>query len=340
MLKRLIVLALLCLPAGAFAVDNYVHITNGSLFFPDGSSLTTAPQDGRTILNGSGSPVVNGVVANIGDFYLDTAGNVLYGPYSGSWGSGVSLVGPQGPKGDTGTEGLQGIQGIQGPKGDTGATGPAGASPFTLNGTSAVYTAGSVGIGANPPATAAVLDVSSTTKGFLPPRMSTAQRDLISSPPAGLMVYNTTTGRPNFFNGSAWTPLAVVQQEILGQTSGTGGFNTNMYYFTGLSATSSGTISSVNLRVTSPGTFRLLIKDAVRATVRSGPNVTVSSSSGVVTIPFAPVGILAGEYLGFFYSGTTTNGSGSGLYYGSTDPPSSSSPGNQVSISATVSSIN
>jgi hypothetical protein len=49
-----------------------------------------------------------------------------------------------------------------------------------------------------------MLDVSSTTKGFLPPRMTTAQRDAISSPPAGLVIYNTSTNVLNFYNGSAW----------------------------------------------------------------------------------------------------------------------------------------
>jgi hypothetical protein len=51
---------------------------------------------------------------------------------------------------------------------------------------------------------AAQLQVDSTTRGFLPPRMTTAQRDAITSVPAGLMVYNTTTNKLNFYNGSAW----------------------------------------------------------------------------------------------------------------------------------------
>jgi hypothetical protein len=61
-----------------------------------------------------------------------------------------------------------------------------------------------VGVGTASPNAAAMLDVSSTTKGFLPPRMTTAQRDAISSPPAGLVIYNTSTNVLNFYNGSAW----------------------------------------------------------------------------------------------------------------------------------------
>lgn len=49
-----------------------------------------------------------------------------------------------------------------------------------------------VGIGTTSPDASAVLDVESTSKGFLPPRMTTAQRDAIASPANGLTVYNTT----------------------------------------------------------------------------------------------------------------------------------------------------
>lgn len=53
----------------------------------------------------------------------------------------------------------------------------------------------------------AILQVDSTTRGFLPPRLTTAQRDLIATPAAGLMIYNTSTNRPNFYDGSAWVAL-------------------------------------------------------------------------------------------------------------------------------------
>jgi hypothetical protein len=52
---------------------------------------------------------------------------------------------------------------------------------------------GAVSIGSDSPASSAKLQVESTTQGFLPPRMSTAQRDAIASPVNGLTIYNTTT---------------------------------------------------------------------------------------------------------------------------------------------------
>lgn len=53
----------------------------------------------------------------------------------------------------------------------------------------------------------AALQVDSTTQGALVPRMTTTQRDAISSPATGLLIYNTTTGRFEFYSGSAWVGL-------------------------------------------------------------------------------------------------------------------------------------
>ena len=50
-----------------------------------------------------------------------------------------------------------------------------------------------VGIGTTNPHASAELDVTSTSKGFLPPRMTTTERGLISSPATGLLIFNTTT---------------------------------------------------------------------------------------------------------------------------------------------------
>jgi hypothetical protein len=57
------------------------------------------------------------------------------------------------------------------------------------------------------PDASAQLQVDSTTQGFLPPRMTTTQRDAISTPAAGLMVYNTTTNKAQCYNGTTWNDL-------------------------------------------------------------------------------------------------------------------------------------
>ncbi|MCZ7593708.1 MAG: hypothetical protein M5U16_01430 [Hyphomicrobium sp.] len=63
---------------------------------------------------------------------------------------------------------------------------------------------GNVGIGTATPAATALLDLTSTSKGFLPPRMDTTQRNTIASPATGLMIYNTTNAGLEVYDGSAW----------------------------------------------------------------------------------------------------------------------------------------
>lgn len=53
----------------------------------------------------------------------------------------------------------------------------------------------------------AILSLVSTTKGFLPPKMTTTQRDAIVTPTEGLMIYNTSTKQYNLYDGSNWLPL-------------------------------------------------------------------------------------------------------------------------------------
>ena len=61
------------------------------------------------------------------------------------------------------------------------------------------------GIGTTTPHASAKLDITSVDKGFLPPRMTSSQRDAIPSPAAGLMVYQTDgTSGLYYYNGSAW----------------------------------------------------------------------------------------------------------------------------------------
>jgi hypothetical protein len=118
--------------------------------------------------------------------------------------------GSQGPAGPAGSSGSQGPQGIPGAGGASGATGPAGASPFTLDGSSAVFTTGSVGLGVDPPSSTAELDVTSTTKGLLAPRMTTAQRLAITTPANGLIVYDTQLVSLEVYDavGAVWNQLA------------------------------------------------------------------------------------------------------------------------------------
>lgn len=50
-------------------------------------------------------------------------------------------------------------------------------------------------------------DPSTNPQGFLPPRMTTTQRDNISSPATGLMIYNTTTNYVDVYDGTTWQQI-------------------------------------------------------------------------------------------------------------------------------------
>jgi hypothetical protein len=54
------------------------------------------------------------------------------------------------------------------------------------------------------PDASAILQADSTTQGFLPPRMTDAEKNSITSPAAGLMVFDTTANQMSYFNGSGW----------------------------------------------------------------------------------------------------------------------------------------
>jgi Chaperone of endosialidase len=58
------------------------------------------------------------------------------------------------------------------------------------------------------PDNSAMLDIKSTAKGVLIPRLTTAQRTAISSPAKGLLVYDSTTASFWFYTGSAWANLS------------------------------------------------------------------------------------------------------------------------------------
>jgi len=65
----------------------------------------------------------------------------------------------------------------------------------------------SVGIGTATPAASAQLDVSSTTKGVLVPRVTTAQMNAIAAPDNGLLVYNTDSAAFAYRDASGWLYL-------------------------------------------------------------------------------------------------------------------------------------
>lgn len=138
-----------------------------------------------------------------------------------------------------------------------------------------------VGIGTTTPNAAAVLDVSSSTQGLLPPRLSTAQRDALTTAQAlgatqaGLLIFNTTTQALNQWNGATWTA------PLLGDAGG--GSSGTTFAFTGSPQTYMVPAGVTRLRVTAQG--------------GSGGNYNGQTPFGLAALVTATVPVTPGETL-------------------------------------------
>ena len=63
---------------------------------------------------------------------------------------------------------------------------------------------GSLLLGTTTNAASSILTMESTTQGFLPPRMTTTQKNAIASPATGLVVYDNTLNKLSVFTGATW----------------------------------------------------------------------------------------------------------------------------------------
>jgi hypothetical protein len=202
-------------PQGAQGVGivSTINNNNGTYTFnySDGSSFTTANLTGPSGSVGPQGP--QGLTGPAGPQGL-TGAQGLTGP--------AGATGAQGPQGLTGATGSQGSQGLTGATGPQGAQGPAGTLPSGTLGqtlynngttwvaTSNLYNNGSaVAIGSTSPNSSAALQVNSTTQGILLPSLTLVQRNSISSPATGLLVFQTDN-TPGFYyyNGTTWVPIA------------------------------------------------------------------------------------------------------------------------------------
>ena len=73
-----------------------------------------------------------------------------------------------------------------------------------------INTSGNFVFGNNTVSGSAKLSVDSTTSGFLPPRMTTTEKNAIVAPASGLMVYDTTLGKLCVYTGAAWETITSV----------------------------------------------------------------------------------------------------------------------------------
>ncbi|MCA6364985.1 MAG: hypothetical protein IM638_18285 [Bacteroidetes bacterium] len=156
-----------------------------------------------------------------------------------------------------------------------------------------VLPAQNVGInatGATPDASA-MLDVVSTTRGLLIPRMTSAQRTAIATPATGLYVYDTTTNSFWFYNGTIWTEMASnTNWRLAGNTlAGTeflGSINAQPVLFYSNNAERLRILSNgqIGVNVASPGTAQLFTAVATtteRIAIAGFSNSTVTGNSAI-----------------------------------------------------------
>ena len=118
----------------------------------------------------------------------------------------------------------------------------------------------------------AILDAKSTSKGFLPPRMNTVQRDAIASPATGLVIFNTDCIDIQLFNGAGWVPI------------GDAGMLANPGSIAGNSTPCSNTTGVVYSISSVPGATGYNWKVPLGALITSGQGTTA------ITVTFGTVG--------------------------------------------------
>lgn len=123
-----------------------------------------------------------------------------------------------------------------------------------------------VGIGTNTPNSSTVLDVTSTTKGVLLPRLSSTERNAIVNPATGLIIFNTTLNCMEINQGLPATPnwTCMMNSTTSSTSNGTavissytcaGGGMGNMY----VGESVSGVTHNLTVNVISTGTYNLSI---------------------------------------------------------------------------------
>ncbi len=156
----------------------------------------------KRIIGGSDSPSLTGIsdavdkVLRLGVFNYQLTGVPFVGlALLAQSAANVLVLGG----GDSGAEAATTINLVTASAKGTGA----GTTRLTIGPTGAVAI-GPAAVGA---AACAALDVQSTTTGFLPPRMTSTQRDAIANQTDGLVIYNTTTSKLQIRAGGAWVDL-------------------------------------------------------------------------------------------------------------------------------------
>ena len=140
-----------------------------------------------------------------------------------------------------------------------------------------------------------VLTATSTTKGFLPPRLTTTQRNAINTGDftEGLSVYNTTDKKFQFYNGTSWIDAGGGTSDNIYNTSGTIASTSRTVTLTGTSAISF-ILSSTSIYkiLDSSSNGRFFFKPSEGLTLSDAGNVESNDASSVLTATSTTKGFL------------------------------------------------
>ncbi len=250
------------------------------------------------------SVTINGVPV------IDSAGNWI--------GSPTGLVGPPGPagppgaNGNDGADGADGMDGAQGPQGDPGPAGPTGpagpagppgASPFTLSGSDAVYTAGNVGGGTSTP-TSAMHGVSTTSNGV--------RGDTNVAASFGVLGTNTSSGA-NAIGLSGQSTTSTTGIGMFGTATGIGiqgqASNTTGKAIVGLETSTTGATTGVQGQVGSTTGVGVFGTNTATTGSSVGIQSQTASTSGIATFSIATAATGSTQGL----QATTTSPTGVGI---------------------------
>lgn len=143
------------------------------------------------------------------------------------------------------------------------------------------------------PSPSAILELRSSVRGLLTPRMTTAERNAVASPATGLLIYNSTTNEFNVYNGSGWTSYF----SFSSVTSG------GIPYFNSASSAASSSVLAANAVMIGGGT------GAAPSTIGPGTSTTVLHGNAVGAPSYGAVSLTA-DISGNLPVGNLNNGSG------------------------------
>ncbi|NBX51833.1 hypothetical protein EBT25_18305, partial [bacterium] len=161
---------------------------------------------------------------------------------------------------------------------------------------------GNIGMGTISPNASALLDMTSTTQGLLPPRMTTTQKNAIASPAAGLEMYDSTAKSPAYYDGTNWGYTGGALQNAAGN-SGTLNISFAAGNIVNLTLNANTTLAFSNAVI---GTYIIQVtQGATGANVLTYP-ASVKWAGG--TAPTLTTTVGKTDILTFYYDGTNYYG--------------------------------